>query len=418
MLALVDCNSCYASCEQIYRPDLRGQPIVVLSNNDGCIVTRNKEAKALNIPDLLPYFKIKSYLEQNNVHVFSSNYELYGDASARIMSLLSGYASEIEIYSIDEAFLELPIMLPCDYRQHGELIKSECWKQQRMPVCVGIAQTKTLAKLANHIAKKSNKLDGVCVIDDVEKWGKVFSKLRVNKVWGIGSRIAKRLELMGVYSVGQFMEQPSKRLRSEFGVVVERVHSELHGKACIDLEVQPPPKKEIFCSRSFSHKITSKALLQESIANYAVRASEKLRAQGSMTRRVYVIAQSSRFKDNYYKNSLSAPLLYPTNDSRVITSIAKRLVDQVYVEGVAFAKAGVGLLDLSSPECSQPDLFDHGQSLESTKLMATFDSVNRRYGGGSVFIASQGIRRPWAMARAMKSPAYTTRMSDIPLIKI
>jgi DNA polymerase V len=215
MLALVDCNACYASCEQIYRPDLRGKPIVVLSNNDGCVVTRNKEAKALNIPDLEPYFKIKHLLQQHQVHVFSSNYELYGDTSQRIMSMLEGYGNAIEVYSIDEAFLDVDGFT--DLYAHGQLIKQACWKEQRMPVCVGIAPTKTLAKLANHIAKKSVKLNGVCVIENITEWHKLFSKLPVNKVWGVGSRIAKRLADCHILTVEDLRQQNPKELRADFG---------------------------------------------------------------------------------------------------------------------------------------------------------------------------------------------------------
>ena len=241
MLALVDCNACYASCEQIFRPDLRGKPVVVLSNNDGCIVTRNKEAKALAIPDLEPYFKIKHLLARQQVQVFSSNYELYGDISQRVMTTLERFGSAIEIYSIDEAFLDVS-GIP-DLQAHGLRIKNTCWREQRMPVCVGIAATKTLAKLANHIAKRSQKLDGVCVIEKPDRWSAVFGKIAVAKVWGVGSRISKRLAAWGVYSVEDLRRQSPKQLRQDFGVVLERTVRELNGEPFLELETQPPPQK-------------------------------------------------------------------------------------------------------------------------------------------------------------------------------
>jgi DNA polymerase V len=416
MLALVDCNSCYASCEQIFRPDLRGKPIVVLSNNDGCIVTRNKEAKALNIPDLEPYFKIKGLLQQHQVHVFSSNYELYGDISRRVMALLEGFGSSMEIYSIDEAFLDVD-GFP-DLLAHGKAIKQACWVEQRMPVCVGIAPTKTLAKLANHIAKKSQKLDGVCVMKNPDEWRKVFSKLPVNKVWGIGSRISRKLALWNIQTVEELRQTDPKSLRKEFGVTLERTQRELHGERCMELETQPAPKQQIFCSRSFSHKVTTLHELNESVANYAVRAAEKLRSQNNLTRCVYVMIQTSRFQDNYYGNSLSTPLLFPTNDSRHIVEAAIRLSNQLYRQGYAYAKAGVGLLDMVENTFQQDDLFTDHQSQESQAMMNTLDKINKRYGKGVLFLGSQGIQRHWNMNREMKSPAYTTRLGDLPIVKL
>lgn len=415
MLALIDCNSCYASCEQIFRPELRGKPVVVLSNNDGCIVTRNAQAKALGVPDLVPYFKIRSLLKQHHVHVFSSNYELYGDISARLMGLLATLGDRIEIYSIDEAFLELNGF--SDLVSHGALIKKLAWQHQRMPVCVGVAETKTLAKLANHIAKKSNKLNGVCVISNSVDWENVFKKIAVNKVWGVGSRIAKRLNLLNIYSVQDLKRQPPKLIRKEFGVTLERTVLELNEVRCFDLETQPQPKKEVFCSRSFSKKVTSQQEIRESVANYANRATEKLRRQHGLTKRVYVTIQTSRYSHQPYSNSITIPLPYPTNDSRIIISTATKASDALFREGYGYARAGVGLLELSNSQHFQNDFFQSDCD-KSMKLMDTIDKMNKRYGSGSLFFARQGITRGWAMARSFKSPAYTTRISDLPVVKI
>jgi DNA polymerase V len=416
MLALVDCNACFASCEQIFRPDLRGKPVVVLSNNDGCIVAKNREARALDIPDLAPYFQVKELLARHNVHVFSSNYELYGDISRRVMTLLEGFGSAIEIYSIDEAFLNLDGFpnLP----GHGKAIKQACWREQRMPVCVGIAPTKTLAKLANHIAKKSGKLEGVCVMERPDEWRKVFRKLPVNKVWGVGSRIATRLALWGIHNVEELRQANTKSLRRGFGVVLERTVRELNGEPCLALENQPTPKQQIFCSRSFSHKVTSQHDLNESIATHAMRAAEKLRRQNSVAGCVYLLIQTSRFQENYYGNSASLPLPFPTNDSRNIVKAALELSARIYRPGHAYARSGVGLLDLAGAGFHQQDLFTSGQAPRSQVMMEAIDRINRRYGQETLFLARQGVQRSWRMSRSMKSPAYTTRLQDLPVVRI
>jgi DNA polymerase V len=416
MFALVDCNSCFASCEQIYRPDLRGKPVVVLSNNDGCVVARSKEAKALDIPDLIAYFKVKDQLKKNNAHVFSSNYELYGDTSKRIMMLLKNYGQQIEVYSIDEAFLDVSTCK--DLHSHSKAIKDACWKEQRMPVSVGTAPTKTLSKLANHIAKKSQRLNGVCVIEDPEPWNKVFKKLPVNKVWGVGSRLSKRLAHWNIYSVEDLRIQNPKRLRKEFGINLERTVRELNGECCIPLELFPKPKKEVFCSRSFSKKITCRQELEESIANYAARATKKLRKQNSLARQIRIMLQTSRFKPPYYFNSMSSKLLFPTNDDREVIKTALKLLDFIYRDGFAYAKAGVGLMDLTDGGYFQHDLFTENQSSQAHTLMASIDTINQRYGKEHLFFGRQGVQRQWSMAREFKSPAYTTQLKDVPIIKL
>jgi len=416
MLALVDCNACFASCESIFRPELRDQAVVIASNNDGCIVARSPKAKALDIPDLIPLFKIRNVLEQHQVHIFSSNYELYGDISSRIMSLLSRFCVDMEVYSIDEAFLDLSGFENLVRRGHD--IKKSVWKQQRMPVCVGIAQTKTLAKLANHLAKKSNKLQGVCVLDDLAMWEPVFKKISVSKVWGVGSRLSKHLALLDVLTVQDLRTQPPKRIRKEFGVTLERTVRELNGERCFDLETQPPPKKEIFSSRSFGKKVTCVEELKQSVAAHAVRATEKLRKQKSLAKRVYVMIQTSRFHEHRYNNSASLVLPYPTNDTRIIIRFAQQVCEHLFKSGYLYAKAGVGLFDLSNVHYKQHDFFEPGQSDQAFKLMSLIDTANRRYGKGKMFLAAQGTQQKWAMARSFKSPSYTTRFSDLPIIKI
>lgn len=416
MLALVDCNSCYASIEAIFRPDLRHAATVILSNNDGAIVTKNAQAKLLDIPDFAPFFKVRDYLEQNNVRFFSSNYALYGDISSRIMSLLATFCTDISVYSIDEAFLDMTGFK--DLVKYGHFIKDEVWRQQRMPVCVGMGDTQTLAKLANHIAKKSKKLNGVCVFENLNDWENVFKKIPVSSVWGVGSRITARLALWDIRTVQDLRKQPPKRIRKEFGVTLERTVRELNGEKCFDLETQPPPKKEIISSRSFGQKVTALHEIKQSVADHAMCISEKLRKQNGLASSVYVMLHTSRYAVERYHRSAYIKLPYPTNDSRVIIENAIKVADTLFKPGYVYAKAGAGLFDLSENKNQQKDLFHHGQSESAYKLMSVMDGINQRFGKEHVFIGAQGTQKRWAMSQQFKSPAYTTRFSDIPIIKL
>lgn len=416
MYALVDCNSFFASCEQVFRPDLRGKPVVVLSNNDGCIVARSKEAKALNIPDLVPYFKVKPLLEKYGVYVFSSNYELYGDLSNRVMKSLEYFSPEIEVYSIDEAFLSLS-GLKTTLPRLGHEIKDRVFKHTGMPVGVGIAPTKTLAKLASHIAKKSGKCNSVCVIDYLTPWYKVFSKIPVNKVWGIGGRIAKRLSDCRIFTVYDLMQQDSALMRKRYNVNVARTIDELNGIQCYTLEQAPEPKKQIFSTRSFGQKIIDCHALEQSVSQYATRACVKLRQQKQLVKTMTVFASSAHFIDHPYSRSVVTQLPMPTNDSRIIISVARHAIRAcIYREGIRFARAGVGLIELRPELPEQLDAFTPRQSTSSRQLMQVMDDINTKH--AAIFFASQGIDQKWRMNRNLKSPAYTTRWSDLPRIRL
>ncbi|MFL0798431.1 MAG: Y-family DNA polymerase [Cellvibrionaceae bacterium] len=412
MLALVDVNSCYASCEAIFRPDLREQPVVVLTNNDGCIVARNKAAKALGIPDLVPYFKIRHQLQQWGVKVFSSNYTLYGDISQRIMSTLATFTDHIEIYSIDEAFLN------CDgfnnLQQHGLLIKQCIWQQQRIGVGVGIAPTKTLAKLANHTAKRLDKTQGVCVLDAPEKWQWVLERVPVENIWGVGRKLKHRLHLLGIYSGADLAACSASRIKKEFSIVLERTVRELNGEACIPLEDAPPPKQQIVCSRSFGCKVLQQADLEQAIVQYTYRAAEKLRSQQSLCNSLQVWMNTSRFdsKPLYQNTTINLPA--STDDCRVLCQTARKLVQQLYRPDYRYAKAGVSLLGVVPNNPYQADIF---QKSRSPELMQTLDIINKKYGSGCVLLAGQGLQQHWQMARRMLSPAYTTRWRDIPKVQ-
>jgi len=416
MLALVDCNSFFASCEQVFRPDLRGKPLVVLSNNDGCIVARSKEAKALGIPDLEPYFKLKTLLEQNHVHVFSSNYELYGDLSSRVMKTLEQFSPELEIYSIDEAFLSLA-GIKGDLRGYGQEIRQAVQKQVGLAVGIGIAPTKTLAKLASFIAKKSARCEYVCVIKDTKEWQKVFSKIPVGEIWGIGSRLSKRLADHHVYSVLDLMQQDSLQMRKYYNVNVARTIDELNGIPCYGLDQHPEPKKQIFSTRSFGAKIMECAALEQSVSQYASRACVRLRKHNHLVKTMLVFASSGHFVDNPYSRSVVIQLPIPTNDTRYVISIARKAIrDSIFRAGVHFARAGVGLIELQ-PECpEQLDAFTPTQSNRSKQLMSVIDDINKRH--SPVYFASQGVNPDWTMRRNLKSPSYTTKWKDLPRVLI
>lgn len=414
MFALVDCNAFYTNCEAIFNPALRGRPIVVLSNNDGCIVARNTEAQALNIPELLPYFQVRPLLEKHGVHVFSSNYELYGDISARVMRVLEDFASELEVYSIDEAFLRLP---PRDLQARGRDIRETLWQHLRVPACVGMAPTKTLAKLANRAAKKIPKLNGVCVLDNEEKRRWLLARTPVEAVWGIGRRLSRHLHGFNIHSAQDLTEADATWLRRRFSIVLEKTLRELHGEPCLDLELEPAPKRDIISTRSFSYRVTALHELQQAISLYAARACEKLRRQQGIVQRLWIYAESGRRNEAHFYRQRLVTLPYETDDTRMVARYAKTAMAALYRPGIRFKKCGIGLLDVRTRRYSQGDLFAERQNLRSQQLMALMDRVNQRYGHQRLMVANTGIRPGWTMRRDFKSPAYTTRWADIPQVR-
>lgn len=415
MYALVDCNSFYASCEQIFRPELRNKPVVVLSNNDGCIVARSKEVKALGVADLQAYFKVEKLLKKYDVTVFSSNYPLYGDISHRVMKTLCEFSPNIEVYSIDEMFLSLEGM-NVDHSDFGQEIKQRVWQNIRMPVGVGIAPTKTLAKLANRVAKKIPKFNGVCVLDEPYKWEWVLKRTELTDIWGIGSRMAKRLRGLGIYNALELSNYNVKTIRRHTSVCLERTVLELQGKPCLELEEVPPAKKQIYCTRSFGKKAITLQPILEALALYSARASEKLRKQNHLALTVHVFIHTSPFETNFHSVSDVAKLPYPTDDTRVITSVVCKVAEQLYKSGYKYLKAGVGLIEVIDKQCFQPDLLSSGQSQRDDKLMKVVDKINRLEGNNTLFFAVQGMSQPWYMRQQFTSPQYTTKWSDIPKI--
>ena len=418
IFALVDCNNFYASCESLFQPKLRNRPIVVLSNNDGCVVARSKEAKQLGIKMGVPVHQIKDMIRQHRIAVFSSNYALYGDMSQRVMSILEQMAPQVEVYSIDEAFLSLTgIESYQSLNDFGVAVRERVQQWTGITVCVGIAPTKTLAKLANHAAKAYPATGGVVDLSQRERQERLLSITPIDEVWGVGRRLSVRLRELGIESALGLAEYDLKSLRQRFSVVLERTARELRGESCLALEDVTEPKQQIVCSRSFSKRVESLDELRESVASYTARAAEKLRAEQQVCKMLSVTLRTGFFNptEPIYSNSAVTPLATPTNDSSQLIAEATRLLRGIWRPGYRYAKAGVMLSELSPQEQGQADLFCAPEQARRKQLMQTIDQIN---GGkhGKVFIAAQGVQQEGSMKRRDLSPAYTTRWNEVPLV--
>lgn len=420
MYALVDVNSFYASCEIVFRPDLKGVPVVVLSNNDGCVIARSAEAKALGIKMGAPFFKLKEMLRQHRVQVFSSNYALYADMSLRVMSTLEEMAPSVEIYSIDEAFLNLSGVSFCQpLEAFGRAVQARVKQELHLQVGVGIAPTKTLAKLANFAAKKYHGTKGVVDLSRAERQRKLMALVPVEEVWGVGARIGKKLRQMGIESALQLADSSTWVIRKHFNVVLERTVRELRGEACLGLEELVPTKQQIVCSRSFGTRLTDYDAVRQAVCQYAGRAAEKLRNEKQYCRQIAVFLKTSPHAENeaYYGNQAMGQLLTPSNDTRDIVRIATEALDRIWLDGHRYMKAGVMLGDFFSQGVAQLHLFDaYGPRANSEALMQVMDKINQA-GRGTLWFAGQGIEKSWTMKREMLSPAYTTRFSDLPIVR-
>ena len=420
MFALVDVNSFYASCETVFRPDLRGKPVVVLSNNDGCVIARSAEAKALQLPMGAPYFKLKDEFRRHKVQVFSSNYALYADMSNRVMTTLEDMAPSVEIYSIDEAFMDLTGIRNCRVLEdYGREIRARVKRDTHLTVGVGIAPTKTLAKLANHAAKKWTKTRGVLDLSNIERQRRLMELVKVEDVWGVGRRISRKLNAMGIITAKDLSEQSTYIIRKHFNVVLERTVRELRGEPCLELEEFAPTKQQIVCSRSFGSRITEYQDMRQAVCAYAERAAEKLRSERQYCRQIAVFVRTSPHAvgETFYGNQAMGSLITPSNDTRDIIRVAMESLDRIWLDGCRFMKAGVMLGDFYSQGVSQLNLFDEFKpQANSETLMRVVDGLNQS-GKGKLWFAGQGMQKTWAMKREMLSPAYTTRFSDLPVAR-
>ncbi|MFT6072955.1 MAG: DNA polymerase V [Alphaproteobacteria bacterium] len=414
VFALVDCNNFYASCERVFNPALKSKPIVVLSNNDGCIIARSNEAKALGIPMGAPYFKYKHMIHQNNIHVFSSNYQFYGDMSARVMQSLNHFVPDIEVYSIDEAFLRLDGFT--DLINHCHDIRKKVIQWTGIPISIGIAPTKTLSKIANHVAKKRT-LSGVFDMRDPVLQNKVMQNWPIEEIWGISHRWGKKLRSIGIYTALDLKNAQPKHIRKHFSVVGERIVYELNGISCLELE-QISPKRNILSSKSFGKTVTDLSVIQEALANYTARAAEKIRLQKGKAQGISVFIRTNPFRqqDQQYRHNMSCGFVIPTNDTGEMIIVAKKLLKSIFKEGYRYHKCGVMLLDIICEDYNQNDLFVAEPIKKTPALMQVMDDLNRKMGKNTIFYASQGIKRDWRMKCDKRSRLYTTSWDDLALV--
>ena len=422
MFALADCNNFYASCERLFAPRLEGKPIVVLSNNDGCVIARSNEAKALGIPMGAPYFKLSALIKEHGVAVFSSNYTLYGDLSHRVIETIRPFAPQLEVYSIDECFLDLT-GLQVNLTDHAQQIVRTVKQWVGIPISIGIAPTKTLAKLTNALVKQGRSLTG-SVLDwsTLPSPEAVLASVPVESIWGIAKRSGLRLRQLGISDALALREADGRMLRQEFGVVMERIAHELRGTSCLPLESISPLRKQIIVSRSFGGRQTKLAPIQSAVASFAARAGEKLRGDNQCTQALTVFLHTSRFEtdaDNSYANSLTLGFDTPCQDTSQLIRTALRALDQIFRPGYAYQKAGIILLDLVTPQQAQPSLFAPApaQVERSRKLMDVLDRVNRANGKHSLRFASEAVDEHWRGRSTLRSPAFSTNWREIPFVQ-
>jgi len=420
VIALVDCNNFYVSCERVFNAQLHNRPVIVLSNNDGCVVARSNESKKLGIKMGQPLFQCQDIIEQHNVQVFSSNYSLYADMSARVMKVLASFSPTIESYSIDEAFLDLTDLTVDDLTEFGKTIKARVMQFTGIPVSVGIAPTKCLAKVATEIVKTDSLFGGVLDLTQLaeDELDQMLAKVAVGDVWGIGRKYSLFLGNYGITTARDLKYADQKWIRRYLTVVGERILLELRGIACMPLETERPPKKGIMCSKTFGKEITTFDELTEAVATYTARAAEKLRQQDSLAALLTVFIRTNTFNQTIpqYSNSFTISMPYPTAFTPELIHAALTGLRAIYKDGYRYKKAGVYLSHITPLDAVQPDLFGAfslAQHVQQARLMALVDAINRVYGRDTLFLAVQGTTRAWAMQRRRLSQQFTSRWDEI-----
>ncbi len=415
-IALIDCNSFYVSCERLFNPKIRKKPVVVLSNNDGCIISRSTEAKALGIKMGEPYFKAKDIIIKNKVEVFSSNYSLYGDLSRRVMRTLKRFNSAIEVYSIDEAFLDLSNFSDDEVEKVGREIRETVLKWTGIPTSIGIAKTKTLSKVANHIAKK--KKSGVTSLIGIENIDPILEKVEINDVWGVGRQLTKFYHKNGIYNAKQLKNKSNTWIKKNSNVLGSRTAMELRGVPCIDLETTQTKRKSCVVSRSFGQRIEKYQELKEAVANYCLNASEKIRSESLIAKSITVFVRTSPFQSRfgYYSNSKTIDFAISTNNSIEIVKTALVALDSIFKNGYRYQKAGVMLTGLSNEDGSK-NLFSCEKDEKIKGLMKSIDNTNYRYGRSTLSLASAGVQKRWNMRREHSSKIDTADFYLLPTIR-
>ncbi|MEO8447425.1 MAG: Y-family DNA polymerase [bacterium] len=418
--AHIDCNNFYASCERVFDPKLRGMPVVILSNNDGCIVARSQEAKLLGIGMGVPYFKVRDVIEKNNIFVYSSNYTLYGDLSARVMNILTAFTPEIEYYSIDEAFLSFDKINENDLTSYASKIRRTVLKNTGIPVSIGIAKTKTLAKLANEFVKKNPKLNGVFDISNFNRMDRLLQQVPIHDVWGIGSAFAKELMKNKILSAYDFKCIDEKWVKKKMGVVGLRTCLELRETTCIEIDRLVKPKKGIMSSRSFGRYVTELPEIEEAVSQYVTRASEKLRMQNSICRSIYVFIQTNHHKLNekQYAMGKTITLEEPTAFTPELIKNALFVLRKIFRSGYKYIKAGVYLSNIVPEKEIQFNAFRETDHNKNISVMKAVDSMNCIWGRDTVKFASSGIEQDWKMKMCFRSNRYTTNWNEIVVVRV
>ncbi len=419
MFALIDCNNFYVSCERVFDPALNGKPVVVLSNNDGCAISRSNEAKKLGIPMGAPAFKYEKVFKQHNVKIFSSNFPLYGDMSSRVMNILSSYTPNIEIYSIDEAFLEFKGFQEYDLEVYCKEIQKKVLKWTGIPISIGIAPTKALAKVASRISKKfPKKTNGVYMIKSEQNRIKALKWLEIKNVWGIGFRHAKRLRSFKINNAYDFVSLPDDWVRKQMSVVGLRLKKELEGEPVLCLEENRSPKKAIATTRSFEGTITDFEKIKERVSTFAVCCAEKLRSQKSTCNAVYVFVRSNKFQKNkpQYRNGILMTIPFATNSNMVISKYATEGLKKIFRSGFNYKKSGVIVMAINSIKNYQTNLFEN-ENPKHRKLMKTIDYIQKKDGQSKIKLASQDLKKRWKMKQERLSDLYTTKINDIIKVK-
>jgi DNA polymerase V len=413
MIALLDCNNFYVSCERVFNPQLCNRPVIVLSNNDGCVIARSSEAKALGIRMAQPMFQIKELIVKHHIQWQSSNFALYASMSERVMHCIQEHSPNIEIYSIDEAFMDLTGMSPTDAFQFAKQLRHTVMQWTGIPVCIGLGQTKTLAKMANSLAKKANTI-GVFSLDEMHQRHQIFKTFPVGDIWGIGRKTTLKLNDYDITTTQELLNQPTGWVRQVFGLSVAKTVLELQGTPCIRLN-DMKSKKAIMSSRSFSRPITQLHELSEALSTYAATATEKCRVQQGLAQGICVYITTSRFKEKkeYYAKQKTIKLPEPSQDTRVITDYALTLLKTLFRSGFSYTKCGIVLLDILPDTVRQLDFFSSHLPQKNEATMQAMDKINRKYGKGTIHLAAEGFKKEWLARSNKKSPNYTTQWNEL-----
>ncbi len=418
-IALIDSNNFYAACEQSIDPSISHHPLIVLSNNDGCVIARNAEAKVLGIAMGQPYFKMRHKLKELGVEVRSSNYALYADMSQRLMSLLKANCEELEVYSIDEAFAKVRRPINGDLNAWARQLREIIYQRLSLPIAIGIGTTKSQSKIANYLAKTTANYAGIFDLESTNTQEHWLEQIEVENIWGVGRKIAYWCRLHGIHNARQLRDMPSNQLKRKFGITVLRLQHELQGKSCLDLSLKPIAKKETCVSRSFGRPITKIDTLRQTIASHVIRASEKLREQRQHATIITIFTRTSLYTPNFYSHSATQRLEIASNDTSILLSTALKLTEEIFRPNYLLMKAGVIMQGLLSEDCLQLNLFSKRNYKEASKkesLMKTVDKLNKRYGQDTIQWAGCDINKKWEPRRRYLSSAATTRFKEIPFV--